>query len=191
MVVRFLAQPDPSGQGTLPRWRVRPFCGPHDVQHWGARPQIAGQALLLEEMKALYAEALRIGEDLELVKAVPPEDRDKILAEKVDAMQKSAQRAGSHRQLSSRRSGHRIHIPTVGPISRMVKNSKTTGLARPVSEVARQYDRRRASRIEEYQKVSINRRDVVQAYVRSALYVRVVTVSTRCAQIKVERHALN
>ena len=41
-----------------------------------------------EEMKALYAEALRIGEDLELVKAVAPEDRGKILAEKVDAMQR-------------------------------------------------------------------------------------------------------
>ena len=44
--------------------------------------------LFYEEMKALYAEALRIGEDLELVKAVAPEDRTKILAEKVDAMQK-------------------------------------------------------------------------------------------------------
>ena len=44
--------------------------------------------LFYEEMKALYAEALRIGEDLELVKAIPPEDRDKILAGKVDAMQR-------------------------------------------------------------------------------------------------------
>jgi hypothetical protein len=44
--------------------------------------------LFYEEMKALYAEALRIGEDLELVKAVAPEDRDTILAEKVDAMQR-------------------------------------------------------------------------------------------------------
>ena len=44
--------------------------------------------LYYEEMKALYAEALRIGEDLELVKAVAPEDREKILAEKVDAMQR-------------------------------------------------------------------------------------------------------
>ena len=40
-----------------------------------------------EEMKALYAEALRIGRDLELLKAVPPEGRDKIITEKVDAMQ--------------------------------------------------------------------------------------------------------
>ena len=44
--------------------------------------------LFYEEMKALYAEALRIGEDLELVKAIPPEDRDKVLAGKVDAMQR-------------------------------------------------------------------------------------------------------
>jgi hypothetical protein len=41
-----------------------------------------------EEMKALYAEALRIGRDLELLKAVPPEGRHKIITEKVDAMQK-------------------------------------------------------------------------------------------------------
>ena len=47
-----------------------------------------GKRFFYEEMKALYAEALRIGEDLELVKAVAPEDRRKILAEKVDAMQR-------------------------------------------------------------------------------------------------------
>src|SRR6185312_5004058 len=41
-----------------------------------------------EEMKALYSQALRIGRDLELLKAVAPQDRYKILAEKVDAMQK-------------------------------------------------------------------------------------------------------
>ena len=44
--------------------------------------------LFYEEMKALYAEALRIGRDLELLKAVPPKGRDKIITEKVDAMQK-------------------------------------------------------------------------------------------------------
>jgi hypothetical protein len=44
--------------------------------------------LFYEEMKALYTEALRIGRDLELLKAVPPEGREKIITEKVDAMQK-------------------------------------------------------------------------------------------------------
>ena len=41
-----------------------------------------------EEMKTLYAEALRIGRDLEVLKALPPEDRRKILAEKADAVDK-------------------------------------------------------------------------------------------------------
>ena len=40
-----------------------------------------------EEMKKLYAEALRIGRDLELLKAVPAEDREKILGETIPAMQ--------------------------------------------------------------------------------------------------------
>jgi hypothetical protein len=40
-----------------------------------------------EEMKTLYAQALRIARDLDLLKAVPPEDREKTLGEKVDAMQ--------------------------------------------------------------------------------------------------------
>jgi hypothetical protein len=44
--------------------------------------------LFYEEMKALYAQALRIGRDLELLKAVPPEGREKIVTEKIDAMQK-------------------------------------------------------------------------------------------------------
>ena len=44
--------------------------------------------LFHDEMKALYAQALRIGRDLELLKAAPPDGRDKIITEKVDAMQK-------------------------------------------------------------------------------------------------------
>jgi hypothetical protein len=39
-----------------------------------------------EEMKTLYAEALRIGRDLEVLKALPREDRRKILTEKADAI---------------------------------------------------------------------------------------------------------
>ncbi|HEY6647372.1 MAG TPA: hypothetical protein VI217_09810 [Mycobacterium sp.] len=44
--------------------------------------------LFYDEMKALYAEALRIGRDLDLMKAVHPDDRYKIVTEKVDAMQR-------------------------------------------------------------------------------------------------------
>ncbi len=39
-----------------------------------------------EEMKALYAEALRVGRDLEVLKALPPEVRREVLTEKADAI---------------------------------------------------------------------------------------------------------
>ncbi|MGO8937766.1 MAG: hypothetical protein ACLQLO_11820 [Mycobacterium sp.] len=39
-----------------------------------------------EEMKTLYADALRIGRDLEILKALPPEIRREVLAEKADAI---------------------------------------------------------------------------------------------------------
>ncbi len=39
-----------------------------------------------EEMKALYAEALRIGRDLEILKALPPEIRREVLTEKAEAI---------------------------------------------------------------------------------------------------------
>lgn len=39
-----------------------------------------------EEMKALYAEALRIGRDLEILKALPPEHRREVLTDKAEAV---------------------------------------------------------------------------------------------------------
>jgi hypothetical protein len=39
-----------------------------------------------EEMKKLYAEALRIGRDLEILKALPPDVRREALAEKAEAI---------------------------------------------------------------------------------------------------------
>jgi hypothetical protein len=39
-----------------------------------------------EEMKRLYAEALRVGRDLEILKALPPELRREVLTEKADAI---------------------------------------------------------------------------------------------------------
>jgi hypothetical protein len=39
-----------------------------------------------EEMKTLYAEALRIGRDLEILKALPPDARREVLKEKAEAI---------------------------------------------------------------------------------------------------------
>jgi hypothetical protein len=76
------------GQGTFLGGAFVLFAGLMTFSTGSLDRRSRAKRLFYEEMKALYAEALRIGEDLELVKAVAPEDRDKILAEKVDAMQK-------------------------------------------------------------------------------------------------------
>ena len=76
------------GQGTLLGGAFVLCAGIMAFGTGGLDRRSRAKRLFYEEMKALYAEALRIGRDLELFKAVPPEDRDKILAEKVDAMQR-------------------------------------------------------------------------------------------------------
>ena len=69
------------GQGTFLGGAFVLFAGLATFTSGGFDRRSRVKRLCYEEMKALYAEALRIGEDLELVKVVPPEDRDKILAD--------------------------------------------------------------------------------------------------------------
>ena len=76
------------GQGTFLGGAFVLFAGLMAFSTGGLDRGSRVKRLCYEEMKGLYAEALRIGEDLELVKAVAPEDRDKIIAEKADAMQR-------------------------------------------------------------------------------------------------------
>ena len=75
-------------QGTLLGGAFVLIAGTLAFSSGGLDRRSRSKRLFYEEMKALYAEALRIGEDLELIKAIPPEDREKILAGKVDAMQR-------------------------------------------------------------------------------------------------------
>jgi hypothetical protein len=76
------------GQGTFLGGAFVLFAGLATFSSGGLDRRSRVKRLCYEEMKALFAEALRIGEDLELVKVVPPEDRHKVLAAKVDAMQR-------------------------------------------------------------------------------------------------------
>jgi hypothetical protein len=77
-----------SGQGTLLGGAFVLCAGFMTFSTGGLDRRSRAKRLYYVEMKALYSEALRIGRDLELMKAVPPEGRDKIITEKVDAMQK-------------------------------------------------------------------------------------------------------
>ena len=148
-----------------------------------------------EEMKTLYAEALRIGRDLELLKAVPPEDREKILTEKVPAMQQVISElalTGNYQaadlaiaytyQQSVQLAGWTRDVESDGDLPGQLRKW-----------VDNMTDEERAA-LKKYRNMSINRRDVVQAVRKElALYVPVWSrhrfVLRR--QIKAERFALN
>jgi hypothetical protein len=148
-----------------------------------------------EEMKALYAEALRIGRDLELLKAVPPEQRDEILAEKVPAMQ----RVISELALTGNYDTADLAIEytyqqsvQLAQWSRQVENDADwPGQLRLWLDNMTDEDR---AALKEYENVTINRRDVVQALrqelalfvPRGSRYRRVMRRPTG-----VERYVLN
>lgn len=126
-----------------------------------------------EEMKTLYAEALRIGRDLELLKAVPINEREKILTEKIDAMQRVISElslTGDYQtadlaiaymyQQSVQLAGWTRNVETDGGLPDQLQmwwdNLTDEGQAT----------------LRMYQKVIVNRRDVVQAVRKElALYV--------------------
>ena len=148
-----------------------------------------------EELKKLYAEALRIGRDLELLKAVPIDDRERILTETVPVMQQVISElalTGNYQvadlaiaymyQQSVQLAGWTRDVESDGDLPSQVQKwiDNLTG------------DERAALR--KYQKVNINRRDVVQG-VRKELALYVAAWSRQRyvlqRQIKVDRFVLN
>jgi hypothetical protein len=128
--------------------------------------------LFYEEMKALYAEALRIGRDLELVKAIPPEDRDKILAQKVDAMQKVISElalTGNYRTADIAIAYTYQQSVALAEWSRRVEN---VGWPDQFQTWLDNLTDEELDGLKKYESVNINRRDVVQALrAELALYV--------------------
>ena len=148
-----------------------------------------------EEMKTLYAQALTIGRDLELLKALPPDDRRKILTEKADAMD----RVISELALTG-------SYPTAD-LAIAYTYQQSVQLAQWARQVERdvgwpdQFQKwfdnmteEERTALKKYANAKINRRDVVQAAREElALYVPVWSRHRRVLQqtIKVKRFALN
>ena len=129
-----------------------------------------------EEMKTLYAQALRIARDLDLLKAVPPEDREKTLGEKVDAMQQVI----SELALTGNYQTADLAIAYMYQQSAQLVGW-TRDMEGDVGRLPDQFqkwfdsltDEERAA-LTKYRDVNINRRDVVQAARKElALYVAV------------------
>ena len=86
-----------SGQGTLLGGAFVLCAGFMTFSTGALDRRSRAKSLFYDEMKARYAEALRIGRDLDLLKAVPPDERYKIVTEKVDAMQRVISELAPHR----------------------------------------------------------------------------------------------
>ena len=148
-----------------------------------------------EEMKTLYAQALTIGRDLELLKALPPEDRRKILSDKADAID---------RVISELALTGNYQTADLAIAYTYQQSVQLAEWARQVeSEVGRpdqfqkwldnMTEEERAA-LKKYENVIINRRDVVQAVREElALYVPVWSRHRRVLQqtIQAERFPLN
>ena len=151
--------------------------------------------LFYEEMKALYTEALRIGRDLELLKAVPPEERDKILTEKVDALQKVISElalTGDYQTADIAIAYTYQQSVQLATWSREVENH--VGRPDQFQKWLDNMTHEDLSALKEYRHVNINRRDVVQALrAELALYVPRWSRHRRVMRrpIQVERYALN
>jgi len=146
-------------------------------------------------MKALYSQALRIGRDLELLKAVAPEDRDKILAEKVDAMQRMISElalTGNYRTADFAIAYTYQQSVQLAAWSREFEND--VGWPDQFQKwLDNMTDEERAA-LKKYEHVNINRRDVVQALRKElALYVPRWSRYRHAMRqpIEVERYALN
>ena len=148
-----------------------------------------------EEMKALYAEALRIGRDLEVIKALPPEDRTPVLADKVDAMQRVVS------ELSLTGNYQTADLAIVYTYQQSVQlagwSREVEGDVGWLDQLQKWFgsmtDEERAALLK-YQNVNINRRDVVQAVREElALYVPVWSRHRRVLRktIEAKRFALN
>jgi len=128
--------------------------------------------MFYEEMKALYAEALRIGRDLELIKAIPPEDRDKIVAQKVDAMQKVISQlalTGNYRTADIAIAYTYQQSVALAEWSRRVENVDWPDQFQMWLDNLTDEE---LDGLKQYENVNINRRDVVQALrAELALYV--------------------
>ena len=155
-----------------------------------------GKRFHYEEMKTLYTEALRIGRDLELLKAVNPEDREKVLAEKVPAMQQVISElalTGNYETADLAIAYmYQQSVQLVGWTRDM--EGEVGILPDPLQKWFHNLTDEERAALREYEDVNINRRDVVQAVRKElALYVAVWSRHRYVLRktIRAKRFALN
>jgi hypothetical protein len=148
-----------------------------------------------QEMKTLYAEALRIGRDLEILKALPPEVRREVLTEKAEAIDRVISElalTGNYQTADLAIAYAYQQSVQLGEWVRQVEADG--GLTERIGLwLDNMPDEQRAA-LKSYENVRVNRRDVVQAVRKElGLYVPVWSRYRRALRdsIKAQQFPLN
>ena len=149
-----------------------------------------------QEIKALYAEALRVGRDLEVLKALPPDVRREVLTEKADAIDRVISElalTGNYQPADLAIAYAYQQSVQLGEWVRQVEADDNVFADRIDRWLDTMPEHQRAA-LKKYENVKINRRDVVQAVREElALYVPVWSRYRRVLRrtINAKRFALN
>jgi hypothetical protein len=148
-----------------------------------------------EEMKGLYAEALRIGRDLEILKALPPETRTEMLTEKAEAIDRVISElalTGNYKTADLAITYAYQQSVQLGEWVRQVETDE--GMTGRLDMWLDNMPEGQREALKTYEDVTVNRRDVVQAARRElGLYVPVWSRYRRVLRerIQTEQFPLN
>ena len=149
-----------------------------------------------QEIKALYAEALRVGRDLEVLKALPPDVRREVLTEKADAIDRVISElalTGNYQTADLAIAYAYQQSVQLGEWVRQVE-ADDNGFANRIDRWLDTMPEHQRAALKKYENVEIHRRDVVQA-ARTELgrYVPVWSRHRRVLRtaIKAEQFPLN
>ncbi|WP_293339238.1 hypothetical protein [Mycobacterium sp.] len=118
-----------------------------------------------EEMKRLYAEALRVGRDLEVLKALPPEVRREVLTEKADAIDRVISELALTGNYQTADLAIAYAYQQSVQLGEWVRRDEAddNGFANRIDRWLATMPEHQRAALKKYESVEVNRRDVVQA----------------------------
>jgi hypothetical protein len=147
------------------------------------------------EMKRLYAEALRIGRDLEVLKALPPEVRREVLTDKADAIDRVISELALTGNYQTADLAIAYAYQQSVQLGEWVRQTESdNGFAERIDRWLDNMPEHQRAALKRYENAEVNRRDVVQAApTELGLYVPVWSRHRRVprAAIKAEHFPLN
>jgi hypothetical protein len=126
-----------------------------------------------EEMKTLYAEALRVGRDLEVLKALPPEIRREVLTEKADAIDRVISDLALTGNYQTADLAIAYAYQQSVQLAEWVRQTEVdNGFANRIDKWLDNMPEQQRAALRKYENAAVDRRDVVQAARRElGLYV--------------------